>query len=60
MRCNAQAVSYTHLDVYKRQGHSCGIGFKAAGHLRKHTEFAWQRPILRDMPSRPWTTFSAQ
>jgi hypothetical protein len=41
-------------------GHSCGIGFKAAEHLRKHPEFAWQRPILRDMPSRPWTTFSAQ
>jgi hypothetical protein len=40
-------------------GHSCGIGFKAAEHLRKHAEFAWQRPILRDMPSRPWTTFSA-
>jgi hypothetical protein len=41
-------------------GHSCGIGFKAAEHLRNHPEFAWQRPILRDMPSRPWTTFSAQ
>jgi hypothetical protein len=41
-------------------GHSCGIGFKAAEHLRKHTEFAWERPALRDMPSRPWTTFSAQ
>ena len=41
-------------------GHSFGIGFKAAEHLRKHPEFAWQRPILRDMPSRPWTTFSAQ
>jgi hypothetical protein len=41
-------------------GHSCGIGFKAADHLRKHTEFAWQRPVLRDMPSRPWTTFTAQ
>jgi hypothetical protein len=41
-------------------GHSCGIGFKAAEHLRKHPEFAWQRPILRDMPSRPWATFSAQ
>ena len=41
-------------------GHSCGIGFKAAEHLRKHQEFAWQQPILRDMPSRPWTTFSAQ
>ena len=41
-------------------GHSCGIGFKAREHLRKHPEFAWQRPILRDMPSRPWTTFRAQ
>ncbi|MGO4882142.1 MAG: C45 family autoproteolytic acyltransferase/hydolase [Bryobacteraceae bacterium] len=41
-------------------GHSCGLGFKAAEHLRKHGEFAWQRPVLRDMPSRPWTTFSAQ
>ncbi|MGC9947204.1 MAG: C45 family peptidase [Bryobacteraceae bacterium] len=41
-------------------GHSCGIGFKAAGHLRKHAEFAWERPVLRDMPSRPWTTFAAQ
>ncbi len=41
-------------------GHSCGIGFKAGPHLRKHSEFAWQKPILRDMPSRPWTTFSAQ
>jgi len=40
-------------------GHSCGIGFKAAEHLRKHQEFAWQRPILRDMPSRPWTTFTS-
>jgi len=41
-------------------GHSCGIGFKAAPHLRKHAEFAWERPVLRDMPSRPWTTFTAQ
>ncbi len=41
-------------------GHSCGIGFKAAEHLRKHAEFAWQRAVLRDMPSRPWTTFTAQ
>ncbi|MFN7996268.1 MAG: C45 family peptidase [Bryobacteraceae bacterium] len=41
-------------------GHSCGIGFKAASHLKKHAELAWQKPILKDMPSRPWTTFSAQ
>lgn len=41
-------------------GHSCGIGFKSAAHLKKHAEYAWQRPILKDMPSRAWTTFSAQ
>jgi len=41
-------------------GHSCGIGFKAAEHLRKHPEFAWQREVLHDMPSGAWTTFSAQ
>ena len=40
-------------------GHSCGINFKAADHLKKHAEFAWQKDYLRDMPSRPWTTFSA-
>ena len=40
-------------------GHSCGIHFKAAEHLKKHAEFAWQKEILRDMPSRPWTTFTA-
>ena len=41
-------------------GHSCGLGFKAAQHLKKHSQFAWQRPVLRDMPARPWTTFAAQ
>ena len=40
-------------------GHACGINFKAADHLKKHPEFAWQKEFLRDMPSRPWTTFSA-
>jgi phospholipase B-like protein len=40
-------------------GHSCGLNFKAAEHLRKHPEFAWQKEYLRDMPSRQWTTFSA-
>ena len=39
-------------------GHACGIDFKAAAHLKAHPEFAWQKSILRDMPSRPWTTFT--
>jgi hypothetical protein len=40
-------------------GHSCGLNFKAAEHLREHSEFVWEKGYLRDMPSRPWTTFSA-
>ncbi len=40
-------------------GHACGIGFKAAEHLRKHPEFSWQASVLHDMPSRPWTVFTA-
>ncbi len=40
-------------------GHSCGIHFRAAGHLEKHAEFRWQKPFLRDLPSNPWTEFNA-
>lgn len=40
-------------------GHPCGIHFKAADHLKRHPEFAWQKPLLRDLDSRPWTTFQA-
>jgi hypothetical protein len=41
-------------------GHACGTGFKAAPHLAKHPEFAWEKDILRDMPARPWTQFTAR
>jgi Phospholipase B len=41
-------------------GHACGIEFKAADHLARHPEFAWQKPLLRDLPSRPWTTIVAE
>jgi hypothetical protein len=41
-------------------GHACGTGFKAARHLAGHPDFAWQKDILRDMPARPWTRFTAR
>ncbi|MBE3112082.1 MAG: peptidase C45 [Acidobacteria bacterium] len=41
-------------------GHACGIDFKAAEHLKQHPEFAWQKDILRDLPSHPWTEFRAK
>ncbi len=40
-------------------GHCCGMDFKAAEHLRAHPEFDWQKSLLRDMDSYPWTRFSA-
>jgi len=40
-------------------GHACGIPFRAAPHLKAHPEFAWQKELLRDMESSPWTTFGA-
>jgi hypothetical protein len=41
-------------------GHSCGIDFRAADHLKQHPEFAWQKDLLKDLPSRPWTRFQAE
>lgn len=39
-------------------GHACGIDFKAAEHLRAHPEFSWQKDLLRNLDSHPWTTFT--
>jgi len=36
-------------------GHACGLDFKAAEHLKQHPNFGWEKPLLRDMPSLPWT-----
>jgi hypothetical protein len=47
------------LTLAAAAGHACGIHFKAAEHLKKHPEFAWQKPHLVDMNSHPWATFSA-
>ena len=41
-------------------GHSCGIHFKAAKHLKQHPEFAWEKGTLRDLDSHTWTTFSGK
>jgi hypothetical protein len=51
----AQRMSFT-----AALGHSCGMHFKAAPYLNKHSEFAWTRGILGDMDARPWTAFTAK
>jgi hypothetical protein len=39
-------------------GHPCGIDFKAAPHLRLYPQFDWQKDLLRDIDSQPWTLFT--
>ena len=39
-------------------GHPCGIDFKAAPHLRLYPQFDWQKDLLRDIESHPWTFFT--
>jgi hypothetical protein len=56
----ADAALAEKMSLTAALGHSCGRGFKAADHLAKHPEFAWQRDILHDMPSRGWTKFTGR
>jgi hypothetical protein len=41
-------------------GHPCGLDFRAAAHLEKHPEYAWTKPLLRDLVAGKWTAFSAE
>jgi hypothetical protein len=47
------------MSLAASMGHSCGIHFRAAAHLRRYPQFARLKPYLRDLPSRPWTVFEA-
>jgi hypothetical protein len=56
----ADAASAEKMTMTALLGHACGRSFKASEHLAKHVEFAWQKDILRDMPARSWTKFTAK
>jgi hypothetical protein len=47
------------LSLIAHAGHPCGEDFLAAPFLSAHPEYGYLKPILKDMPSGPWTTFSA-
>jgi len=48
------------LSLTAALGHACGVSYKSSEHLTKHPEFAWMKEILRDMPARGWTRFTAK
>jgi len=38
-------------------GHADGIDFHAGEEIKDHPEFSWEKTVLRDLDSHPWTTF---
>lgn len=48
------------MKMWAHMGHPCGRDFIAAEFLKEHSEFAWQKPYLRDMKAMPWTLFEAK
>ena len=40
-------------------GHPCGLNFSARSYLKLYPQFTWLRPLLKDLPSRPWPLFEA-
>jgi hypothetical protein len=55
----ADAVLAEQMSFEAAAGHACGEDFNAARYLEEHPEFSWEEDLLRDMPARPWTRFSA-
>jgi len=51
------AAMTARMSLMASMGHSCGLHFKAADHLSAHPEFAWEKDILQDLDSHPWTEF---
>ncbi len=51
----ADAALAGQMSFLAAAGHACGIGFTASEFLKAHPEFDWQKSLLRDLPSRPWT-----
>ncbi len=55
----ADSALAARMAITASMGHSCGIDFKAAPHLKAHPEFEWESGLLRDMNSHPWAEFRA-
>ncbi len=53
----ADSTMAADMSLTASMGHSCGIHFKAAKHLKEHPEYAWEKDELRNLDSHPWTVF---
>jgi hypothetical protein len=56
----ADAALAKRMSLWAAMGPQCGPPFRAAQFLKEHPEFAWQKPVLKDLPGQPWTLFRAE
>ncbi|HVN33264.1 MAG TPA: C45 family peptidase [Thermoanaerobaculaceae bacterium] len=56
----ADAAMVQGMEMWAAMGHPCGLDFAAGEFLQRHPEYGWQRALLTDLPSRPWTRFSTR
>jgi hypothetical protein len=54
----ADAAMIGNMSFTAAAGHACGHNFKATEHMNAHPEYAWQKPLQRDMDAYPWTSFT--
>jgi len=48
------------MELTAHTGHPCGERFQSKPFMDKHADkYGWMQPILKDMPSDPWTTFKS-
>jgi len=55
----ADGTMIAKLQMWTAVGRPCTTDFKADAYLAQRPEAAWAKGLLRDIPSGPWTVFSA-
>ena len=55
----ADAAMAKRMAFEAAMGHPCGRTYRAGPHLAKRPEFAWAKPLMRDLVASPWTLFEA-
>jgi hypothetical protein len=51
------AAMLAQMSFAAAMGHADGIDFHAAEHLQQHPQYSWEKDVLRNLNSHPWTTF---
>jgi len=55
----ADAAMAKRMTLEAAMGHPCGSTYRAAPHLAEHPDYAWAKPLMRDLVASPWTLFEA-